>query len=156
MRLSVAQEIAAPVEAVWTDVADVERLESLARQRDPGLRRVPDGPVGPGTRWELAVPVQGRRRRVTLELLEMTSPDVVRMRATVEGVALTSDLTFTALSADRTRMALAVEGRSSGLAGRVLLGALSVARPTVERRMRERLAIVAKRIELRKGSDRAP
>ena len=147
MRLAASQEIAAPIEEAWAGVVDVDRLEQQARARDPDLRRIPDGPPAPGTRWEMTVPVQGRARSVVLEMVELDPPRTVVMRARLEGVELTSRLAFEPLGADRARLALAAEARASGLAGRLLLGALLLAQPQVERRLAARLADAARRIE---------
>ena len=147
MRLAATQEIAVPIHEAWDGVVDVERMEGAVRARDPGLRRIPNGSVGEGTRWESTVPVQGKPRRVVLELLRLDPPHEVRLRATVDGIEMVSQLRFDAPAPDRTRLALDVQARSTGLGGRMLLGALGLARPRIERRLEERLAAAARRIE---------
>ena len=152
MRLRAAEVVAAPVEAAWAGLVDVDRLERRARERDPALRRVPEGPAGPGTRWEMRVPVQGRARRVTLEIVEMEPPRLVRMRALVEGIVLRSALTLEPLDAHRTALRLVADAEAAGLAGRLLLGALSLAQGQVERRLASGLAAAARRIERERGA----
>ena len=133
MRLHFTESIAAPIDAVWARVADVERLEAYGRARDPGLARTPPGPVGPGTTWAMRLPVQGKTRAVTLELVRMAPPDRVALRAGIEGVALSMDIALTALAPDRTGLDMIVEAGASGFAGRLVLGALTLAQSQIER-----------------------
>ncbi|WP_308915901.1 CoxG family protein [Jannaschia sp. LMIT008] len=152
MRLTASEHVAAPMGAVWAKLFDPDRLEAFARQRDPAMVRTPPGPVGPGTRWDMRLPVQGKERDVALELTALDPPHRADLSAGIEGMVLLGTVALVA-EGTGTRIDLTVDATARGFAGRLVLKAVSLAQGQIERTLRARIADMARRIEAEAASD---
>ena len=147
MHLTASEVVAAPVDAVWPKLFDPDRLEAFALQRDPAMRRTPPGPVGPGTRWQMRVPVQGKTRDVTLDLTALDPPHRADLTAAIEGMRLSGTVAVSAIPGG-TRIDLTVDADAKGFAGRMVLKAVSLAQGQIERTIQTRVSNMARRIEI--------
>ena len=91
-------EVARPIDEVWTFVSDFANSATW----DPGVaeaRKITEGPVRVGTRYELTVIFNGKRLPMTYEVTVYDPPDRVELRGTGEKVLAVDDIRFSSTQA---------------------------------------------------------
>ncbi len=86
-------EVARPIDEVWTFVSDFANSATW----DPGVaeaRKVTEGPVAVGTRYELMVIFNGKQLPMTYEVTAYDPPNRVELRGTGERVLAVDDIRF--------------------------------------------------------------
>ena len=151
LTLRADRAVAAPPDAVWAALTDVDKWERIARKRDPDLARSPPGPVGEGTRWTGTFPVAGKARRVKAVLARLDEPRALRLDADADGIAVAVDATV-APEGDGSRLALAVEARGTSMGGRVAVKTMSLAEGQMRKVLEAQLDGFAKRVEAENAS----
>lgn len=158
MRITASADVAAPIAEVFAAATDHEGLVRRALRRGAEVRRTDqpgsaaDGSgLAPGAAWHASFPLRGRERRVEVHLARIEPPTLAEVLVEGGGLAarVTSDLL--ALSRDATRLTLAVDVGARTLPGRLMLQGMRLARGSMERRARERLAKWAREVERRRG-----
>lgn len=156
MRITLKQDIEAPAEHVWAEIADAPAFERQALRRGVRLRRLDGGPgIGPGAGWQATFPWRGREREMRLAIERMEPPGLVATRIESGGLWGESTAEVLPLSRGATRLVLVVEIRARTLAARLLVQSLRLARGSLERRGRERLRAWARDVEARWQRQRA-
>jgi len=148
MKFSAKEDIEAPIEFVFDQVTDFTAFERSALRRGAEVQRVDTLTVpGPGMKWDAAFNLRGRRREVNIELLSIDRPNglVVGSRSPLMGGELVLDLV--ALSRGRTRMSVEIEMTPKTLSARLLVQSLKLAKNTLSKRFRKRVAAQAEEIE---------
>ena len=147
MKFVATEDIAAPAEAVWSQISDFERFEERAQGSGAGLVRTPPGPAGRGTVWRGEAEVMGRRRRVAITLAEVDAPRRLAGAAEAEGVKVDFVVGIQDLGPELTRLTVTTEARACSLAARLLLQSAKLARGQMARRYEGRVADFAASIE---------
>ena len=103
--------------------------------------------VGPGMAWDAAFKLRGRRREIQMELTEYDPPTgmILSSRSANMGGHMAIDLV--ALSRGRTRMSLEIDLKPKTLSSRLLVQSLKLARSSLSKRFRERVAHFAEELE---------
>ena len=148
MQFSAKEDVAAPIEFVFEQLSDFQSFERSALRRGAEVQRVDTRKtVGPGMAWDASFKLRGRRRDVQMELTEFDPPNgmVLSSRSSAMGGHMTVDLV--ALSRGRTRMSLEIELKPKTLSSRLLVQSLKLARSSLSKRFRDRVAGFAEDLE---------
>ena len=149
MRLSTHHEVAAPIDAVFRSLTDLERAKRAALRRGWTLQRLNDGaPDLPGAQWLLALDWRERPREVWIKLDRYARPDLVAFAAQSRRLDLHLRFDLSALAADRTRVAATLDIRGRGAVGKVIVAALRPWRRRLEQRFTARLSRILSRLDL--------
>ena len=148
MKLDNAEEIAVPIARVFEEVSDFPRLERGAVRRGAEVTRTDDlaGPCA-GMTWQVRITLAGRRRDLTLRLLEHAPPDAILIAADSADIEARMRVALTALAPARTRIGVTLDVAPRTLAGRLLLKSVRLAGRNLEARFRKGVANYALDVE---------
>ena len=146
MEFTTKEDIAAPVEQVYAELTDYDRLERQITRRDIDLRRVAEGP-GVGMAWLARFQYRGKAREARITLVEAQAPDLLVYDSLSGGLEVRTRLDFVALSRTRTRVTMTADLKPQTLSARLLVQSLKLARGNLEKRFRVRMADYAKQLE---------
>lgn len=147
MKFTAEEEISAPIEHVFTHLADPERLERMVRQRGGSIARTPQGPLGVGTTWDADVVVRGASRPVTVTLDTILPPRQMRFSGGGAALDLSVAVDLEAVTPGTTRITVVTDAKPRSLAGRVMIQSLKLARGTILTRYRKHISDYAAMIE---------
>lgn len=150
MKFSAKEDIEAPIEFVFEQITDFTSFERSALRRGAEVQRVDNlTRQGPGMQWDASFKYRGRIREVNIELVSLDPPNgmVIGSRSTSMGGEMVVELV--ALSRGRTRMSVELEMHPKNLSARLLVQSLKLARNTLNKRFRKRVATFAEDIEER-------
>ncbi|WP_238365913.1 SRPBCC family protein [Mesobacterium pallidum] len=148
MKFSTKEDIEAPIDQVFQMVADFEGLERSALRRGAEVRRVDKmTEKAPGLEWKAKFHFRGKDRDVDIKLVEYNPDTDLCAQGTTDGLDCIVKVELVALSRKRTRMSLDVDLEAKTLAARLLLQSLKLARNTINKKFKDRIAGYAKDIE---------
>ena len=148
MKFSTNEDIDAPLEAVFDMFCDFEAFERSAVRRGAEVRRV-DRLVAPGVgmMWHAAFDLRGKRRQVEVEMVTFDHPNEIKLESTSPGLLGTTTFDMSALARNRTRVRVALEIRPLTLSARLLVQSLRLARNSLGKKFKLRVAEHARRLE---------
>jgi len=148
MKLVAKEDIEAPIERVFEAVSDVESFQRSAIRRGATVTRT-DRLTAPGAgmSWDAAFDLRGRRREMTLKLVELDAPEAMRFEGRAGGLDIRFNVDLMSLARNRTRLRLELEVKPQTLSGRLLVQSMKLARGSLTKRMNLRLAEFAAGIE---------
>jgi hypothetical protein len=148
MKFSSHEDIVAPIDAVFDAVTDFHAFERQALRRGAEVQRR-DSLVepGPGMTWDAAFMLRGKRREITIELTHMDRPNGLLADAWSNNLTGQFTVDLVALSRNRTRLSVTLALEPKTLAARLMLQSMKLARKTLTRRFRKRLAEFAADVE---------
>jgi len=148
MKFSSREDINAPIETVFLALCDFEGFERQAMRRGAEVQRMDAlAEPGVGMLWNVDFTMRGRRRNLDLELIRFDVPNEMRFAAKSAGIDGKFNVELMALSRSRTRMAVALELAPLNLSARLLVQSLRLAKTTLTKRFKLRLAEYAKGLE---------
>ncbi|MGR3493556.1 MAG: SRPBCC family protein [Shimia sp.] len=150
MQLNSSQEIAVPASVVFDAITDFEAFERRAESRMTDVQRS-DSLTAPGVgmRWSFTFTFRGTARAAQVEITEYIEPTTLQAVITTGGLRVTADADIVTLGPERSRLNLTVNMASSGIAGKLLLQSLKLARGKIEERVDTALARFARDLEKR-------
>lgn len=148
MKFSTREDIEAPIEKVFDFLSEFEVFERHAMRHGASVQRV--GKVTTpqeGMQWDISFLLRGRRRdmRLTLATFQRASDIVIMGKS--NGIDANFAIELIALSRTRTRMSVAVELKPLNLAARLLVQSLKLAKASLSKRFKLRVAEYAKIME---------
>ncbi len=148
MQFSSKEDIEAPVADVFAMLCEFESFERLAIRRGVEVERLQDSnaPVL-GMGWRAVFDLRGKRRDATITLDAYDPPNVMRFTTVSAGLAGALDLELVPLSPRRTRMAVVLNLKPRTLPGRLLIQSLKLAKTTLTKRFKLKVADYAKSLE---------
>ena len=146
MKLSATEDIRAPLDAVWTEIADIDRFEAMLAGRADDLQRRPPGPAAEGTRWEGRARIMGKSRDFGGRLVAMDAPRRLSFEGDAEGMEITIDATLEELGPELTRLSVVTEAAARTLSARLLLQTAKLGRAQLADRYADRVSTFADRI----------
>ncbi|CTQ33716.1 SRPBCC family protein [Jannaschia rubra] len=147
MKFVATEDISAPIDRVWSRVSDIEGFEMRLRSRVDGLTRTPPGPPAEGTTWTGRADVMGKKREMKVVLGQMQAPARLEAEAATDGMAVTLDVELAELGPRLTRMTVTTEARARSLTARLMLQSAKMARQSMAKRYRTRVADFAAKVE---------
>ncbi len=150
MKFSTREDINAPIERVFDALCDFEGFERQAMRRGADIQRVDTmTEPGVGMRWKADFKLRGRKRNVDVEMTRFDVPNEMVFAAKSQGIDAMFSLELIALSRTRTRMAIALEMAPLNLSARLLIQSLKLAKTTLNKRFKLRVADYSKELEER-------
>ncbi len=150
MKLSTRQDIEAPLADVYAAFADVEGWERAALRRGAEVTRRDNlRGLAVGMGWLAAFIYRGKARKIEIKLSQLEPPQLLGFGASSNNIDADVVMDFVALSSKRTRITFGTELRPRGLAARMFLQSLKLAKGKVERKYAQRIAALCGDIELR-------
>jgi hypothetical protein len=150
MQLSAREDIRAPVEHVFREIADFAAFERKIIRRGGDVALL-DGPVPPepGARWEVRFRFRGKNRRVVATLERLDPGQGLTMGFASPNIMGHCTVDLVALSASRTRLNVVIVTRPVSIAAKVLAQSLRLGHARMERRFRTAVATYAEDVEAR-------
>ena len=150
MKFSTREDIDAPIEQVFAAVSDFETFERQAIRRGADVTRVTDLPApGVGMQWAASFVMRGRQRSLRLTTDRFEAPHLIAVRAESDGIESDFVVELIALSRSRTRMTVGLDLRPKNLSARLLVQSLKLAKNTLTKRFKLRVAEYARSLEER-------
>lgn len=150
MQFSTKEDIEAPIDAVYAMVSNVQRFERSAFRRGADLRRVKgDGCLHVGAAWHAQFTMRGKHRELDIEMTDCEPPNAMAFSGISQGIDATLTLDLIALSPRRTRMAIIVNMTPKTISARLFLQSLKLAKATLTKRYKLRIAEYARTLEQR-------
>ena len=148
MRFNTKEDIEAPIEFVFAQVADVDAHERSAMRRGIEARRQ-GALVAKGTKWHVKFDFRGKPRTADIELTIFDQPTLVEFNFESGGVAGVSRMELVPLSPNRTRMMVQIDLTPKTLAARLLVQSLKLAKANITKKFKTRVADLCEDIEKR-------
>ena len=148
MKFSTKEDIEAPIEVVFDAVSQFAIFERAAIRRGADVQRVDALTLpGVGMAWDAQFMMRGRRRQVAVRVVEFETPTRIAAQATSPGMIGRFEIDLIALSRTRTRMAIALDVQPQTLSARLFVQSLRLAKGTLTKRFKLRVAEYAKDLE---------
>lgn len=150
MKFSTREDIEAPIESVFDMLCDFEGFERSAMRRGAEVQRV-DRLTSPGIgmMWDVVFSMRGKMRQVQLEMTRFERPQDMLLAYRSPGLEGTFQVELMSLSRSRTRVAISLEITPLNLSSRLLVQSLKLAKTSLTKRFKLRVAEYAKAMEER-------
>ena len=150
MKFSTIEDIEAPIDAVFDMLCDFEAFERSAMRRGAEVQRR-DQRTEPGTgmQWQASFELRGKRREMELEMVTFDRPNEMVLESTSPGMLGTTSFDLIALSRSRTRVMVELEVKPLNLSARLLVQSLKLAKNSLTKKFKQRVAEYAKSMEER-------
>jgi hypothetical protein len=148
MQFTTREDIEAPINYVFDVVSDFEGFQRQAMRRGAEVARC-DGLSKPGVgmAWDIAFPFRGKRREMQVEMVEHVAPGRMMFNSRMTGMTGQFSIDLLALSRGRTRLELAVDLKPVSLSAKLLVQSMKLARSSLNKRFKVRVAEFAKTTE---------
>jgi hypothetical protein len=97
--------------------------------------------------WDIAFPFRGKRREMQVEMVEHVAPGRMMFNSRMTGMTGQFSIDLLALSRGRTRLELAVDLKPVSLSAKLLVQSMKLARSSLNKRFKVRVAEFAKTTE---------
>lgn len=150
MKFSTKEDIEAPIDAVFEMLCDFETFERAAMRRGAEVQRMDTKTTpGVGMGWRGAFNMRGKRREVEIEMITFDRPNEIVLECTSPGLLTMMTIEVVALSKTRTRMMVSFDIKPLNLSARLLVQSLKLAKASLTKKYKLRVAEFAKSMEER-------
>ena len=150
MKFSTKEDIEAPVDAVFDMLCDFESFERSAMRRGADVQRLDELTApGVGMTWHAVFQLRGKSREIELEMVTFERPHEIVLESTSPGLIGEMGFELMALSRGRTRVTVEMEVKPLNLSARLLVQSLKLAKGSLTRKYKMRIAEYAKGMEER-------
>lgn len=148
MDLTTKEDIEAPIAFVFQQVTDFQAFERQAMRRGADVRRRDSLPrPGKGSGWDVIFKFRGKDRRLSAEVTEFDAPNMLCLQTSSGGIDGRTVIELVPLARTRTRLTVRTDLSATGLAARLLLQSLKLARGNLSRRLSARVSTFATDVE---------
>ena len=148
MKFSTKEDLEVPIGDVFDMLSDFEGFERAAMRHGAEISRLGDGTeIGAGLAWRVKATFRGKLRDFNVTLSEFDRPNQMIFDATSNGMKAAFLVELVALSRNRTRMRAELDVRPKTLSARLLMQSAKLARNTLNRRYKTRIAHFAEDLE---------
>jgi len=148
MKFSSREDIEAPVSDVFDMLSEFESFERSAIRRGVEVERLSDATTPQcGMKWRAQFDLRGKRRDLSVELVEFDRPNAMKFQADSQGLDGAMTLELLALSPRRTRLSVDLDLTPKTLSARLLVQSLKLAKSSLTKRFKLRVAGFAKDME---------
>ncbi len=151
MELTACEDIEAPLHKVFGLASNFDRLERQAGRNGIDVARLsPEGATPEqGLSWRARFRYRDTPREADIALTRHDPPNTMVFRTVSGGLEAVTTVDFVALSRTRTRVGVRIELLPRTLSARLMVQPLKLARGSVEKRFRAKMAGYAGDIEKR-------
>lgn len=148
MKFSTNEDIEAPIDAVFEMLCDFEAFERSAMRRGAEVQRI-DQHSAPcvGMMWQAAFTLRGKQRQMEVEMVTFDRPQEIVLESTSPGMLATTSFELIALSRSSTRVKVEIEIKPLNLSSRLLVQSLKLAKNSLTKKFKLRVAEYAKGME---------
>lgn len=148
MKFNAQEDVAAPLDFVFSRVTDYQGFERSALRRGAEVQRLHDLPFfGVGMEWDTAFDLRGKRRKMRLHVTRCDAPNTVEVSGLSKNISGLMNVDLVALSRARTRINVEVSISPKTLSARLFLQSMKLARANMAKQFRARIASLADDIE---------
>lgn len=148
MKFTTKEDIEAPIEAVFDMLSEFEVFERSAIRRGAEVQRVDRLPnPGPGMEWDVSFAMRGKQREMAIKLMDFDAPQRMSAQAISPGFNGAFIVDLIQLSKTRTRLAVDIDFKPQNLSARLLVQSLRLAKASLTKRFKLRVAEYAKDLE---------
>ena len=150
MKLSTREDIDAPMPTVFGAVTNFDRFERQLLRRGVDVTRDEACPVDqPGARWNARFDWRGRPQNLDAELISIEPEQGYAIESKASGLVCLSVVDLVALSKTRTRLFVSLDLRPTTLSSRLFIHSLKLAKGSLTRKFKARVADFAAGIPAR-------
>ncbi|MAM62163.1 SRPBCC family protein [Maritimibacter sp. UBA3975] len=150
MKLTTREDIAAPIEAVFANVADFGWFERAAMRRGAEVVRTDSLETpGAGMSWHGEFQYRGRERKADVDLIEYDPPNALTFLMRAAGLEVEMAVDLVAMSRTRTRMNVTLEATPRTIPARLMIQSAKLAKTNIQNRYRRRIAEYCAELEER-------
>lgn len=148
MKFSSREDIEAPIETVYQTVTDFDRFERQLLRRGVDITRDDSTPqTDVGAKWQAQFAWRGRTHNVDAEMITIDPDTGFSIESRSGGVVCIGVIDLVALSTSRTRMFASLDLRPTTLSSRLLIQSMRLAKGSLSKKFKARVADFASRIE---------
>lgn len=148
MKLSTREDIDAPIDTVYQAVTDFDAFERQLLRRGVDVTRDESCPTdAPGVRWKAKFDWRGRAQDLDAELVAIDAGQGYAIEGKASGVLCMSVVDLVSLSKTRTRLFVSMDLRPTTLSSRLFVHSLKLAKGSLGRRFKARVAEFAAGID---------
>ena len=148
MKFSTKEDIEAPIDVVFDMLCDFEGFERSAMRRGAEVQRVDDlQKLGTGMMWRAAFPMRGKQRQVGIEMIQFDRPNDMVLEFRSAGLSGNMTLELVALARNRTRVLVSFGLAPQNMSARLMVQSLKLAKSSLTKRYKLRVAEYAKSME---------
>lgn len=148
MKFSTREDINAPIDQVFMALCDFQAFERQAIRRGADVKRLDSlAEPGVGMKWKADFTLRGKQRNLVVELTRFDIPNEMVFSGKSPSIDSTFVIELIALSRTRTRVAIGLEMSPLNLSARLLIQSLKLAKTTLNKRFKLRVAEYAKSLE---------
>lgn len=141
MKFSAREDIDQPIETVFEAVTDFDAFERRMLRRGVDVTRDEDIPINKvGARWNAHAKWRGRQYDIDAELVSLTPCEGYAIESKSNGIECLGVVDLVALSKTRTRLFLSIDLKPTTLSARLFVQSLRLAKGTLSRRFKSRVA----------------
>ncbi|MDG1068077.1 MAG: SRPBCC family protein [Sulfitobacter sp.] len=148
MKFSSKEDIEASIEATFSMLCDFETFERAAMRRGAEVQRTDTKTVpSVGMGWSAAFNMRGKRRQVEIEMVTLDQPNEMEFECRSQGLLTHFTIELVALSKSRTRLMVSFDIKPLNLSARLLVQSLKLAKTSLTKKFKLRVAEFAKTLE---------
>ena len=148
MKFSTKEDLEVPMDTVFDMLSDFDGFERAAMRHGADVIRTDDqDAIGEGMQWAVKAQVRGKMRAFDVRLATYDRPNQMNFKAESKNIEGKLLVELVALSRNRTRMRVELDVRPQTLSARLLMQSAKLARNTLNRRYKTRVAHFAEDIE---------
>lgn len=148
MQVTAVEDVAAPIQQVFSELTNFESLERQALRRGMDVKRsfrsaVPEKGEG----WTVRFRFRGKEREAKIALEAFDAPQYLEFSGVSGGLETLSQIELVPLSPNRTRVNVVFKMAAKTLSARLLVQSFKLARSNINKRFKARMAGFAREIE---------
>jgi hypothetical protein len=148
MKFSTREDVEVPIDRVFDLICDFDAYERSAMRRGAEVQRTDNRTTpGVGMSWQAAFTMRGKIRDITIEMTRFDQPNEICVLSSTSGIDGAGRIELVALSRNRTRISVEFELKPTNLSARLLVQSLKLAKGSLTKRYKLRVAEYAKSIE---------
>jgi len=148
MKFSTKEDVEAPIAETFEMLCDFEMFERAAMRRGAEVQRTDTKAVpGVGMGWRSAFNMRGKPRQVDLEMVTFERPHEMVLECVSQGLLTELTIELVALSKKRTRIMVSCDIKPQSLSARLLVQSLKLAKTSLTKKFKLRVAEFAKSLE---------
>lgn len=150
MKFSTKEDLEIPIDNVFQMLSDFDGFERAILRHGADVSRTDKmDSVGVGLSWKAKATVRGKKREFDVKLVEFDRPNQMLFDVKTKNMSATFLVELVAMSRMRTRMRIELDVRPQTLSARLLMQSAKLARNTLNRRYKTRIAHFASDLEER-------
>lgn len=150
MKFSTKEDVDAPVAITFDMLCDFEMFERAAMRRGAEVQRIDTKNVPcVGMEWRAAFDLRGKRRQADIVMVAFDKPNEMLLECRSQGVLTIMTVELVALSKSRTRIMVSCDIKPLNLSARLLVQSLKLAKTSLTKKYKLRVAEFAKSLEER-------